>query len=268
MKSQNLRTAARHAKAFDHSLSVIKTEDPVDVISNHLEKALNAERSFVKPAYEIDPVNAYVESAFSFKRFSDNPKHQVDEFYDSLKTELSNRRPFVKPSRPLDMVNAMAGKWFASNHASVISLQKLNGIFDRIKQIYRAIDGSTNAVDPINEMFYKPSMIASRHGKPKHTIEEVTSLIKESLGSAFKDIKPSFATDAINDVAAAVFGGSSPSAENLYLVENKLLAATYELVYKLTPGSSEYKNKTKEYESLKETRKQLQDNLKELERQS
>lgn len=264
MKDLNLRTTVRPANAHDGALSKSKPVDSVDLIVNLFEKALNSKGPVIKSKFAVDPVNGYIEEAFNIKVSSDNPKHPLDEFYDSLLMELSICRPFVKPSRPLDMVNALAGKSFAPGGPSNESRQKVEKLLGFIKELYYSFNNSSDATDPGNDLIKRAFGIANALGNPKHTFEEVTDLIKKSLGQAYSSIKPSGATDMINDFIAVKLGGSLPSVENMSSVQSKLLEATNQLAYKLTVGSEEYNNKAKEIEKMKETRKKLQDNLNQL----
>ena len=262
MKAQNSRNVVKSANAIDASRTNFKPENPVDLICSLFEKALNSKRPVVKSKYAVDPVNAYVESNFNIKVSSDDPKHPLDEFYDSVKLELSNRRPFVKPNRPLDVANALGN--IAHNGFSIESSQKIEKIFNSIKELYRSSVKSSCSVDPVNDLVEGLSEPVHFFGEPKNSEEEVIALIKKSLGPAYRSIKPSFATDMVNDAVAKQFDLDLPSAEAIPLVFDKLFEATNELAYKLTPGSEEYNNKAKEIDKLKDTLKKLRANLKDL----
>ncbi|MGA2406626.1 MAG: hypothetical protein ABSF81_07745 [Bacteroidales bacterium] len=264
MKPQNLRSATRPAKSIGPGNSQFKPEDPVNVISNLLEKAINSPRPIVKSKFATDLVNDLVEKAYNLKLSSDKPTHPVDEFFDSLKTELFNRRPFVKSLHPLDVANFIAGAAFTNR--SAVSDQKLEEIFNSLKKLYISSVKSTNAIDPVNDMVKGQYEIGHILGKPKNSFEKVRDLIKKSLGPEYRSIKPLFATDSVNDFIAAQIGAGRPSAETLSVIQSKLLDATYQLHYKMSSGTEEYTKKAKEIDQLKGTIKKLQDNLTETDR--
>jgi hypothetical protein len=255
-----INTAAQ--SAFNKSL---KPTDPVMVISNLLDKSLNTKRPFVKTKFATDPINAYVESVFNIKLTTDNPVHPIDEFYEALILESNTRQPFAKPSRPLDMVNAMTGNYFASSSPSVKSKEKATEVLNKVKEIYTANSKTKKATDEVNNIF---TSTAFKFGQPKHSLGDVTDLIKKSLGPGFQDIEFTGAFDIINDISAIQMGNEPPSAKALNNAKTRLLAATYELSDKIHPGSEAYHKKEQEISTLKNTISKLQNNLDQLDMSS
>lgn len=264
MKDLKLRTAVRPVNAQNGALSKFKPVDSVDLIVNLFEKALNSKGPVIKSKFAADPVNRYAEEAFNIKVSCDDPKHPVDEFYDSINIELSNRRPFVKPTHPLDVANALAGRYFVSGGPSNESMQKIENVLGSIKTLYLSYGKSSYPLDPVNDVVKEMSGTGYFPCEPKHSEKEVIDLIKKSLGPAYHSIKPSCTTDICNDFVADQFGYDRPSVKALARVQDELFDATYQLAYKLTPESTEYINKAKEIDKLKEERNKLQNNLNEL----
>lgn len=242
--------------------------EPEDQIYNLITKAIEEGLKFfdLSQLTSGDPVSGYtsalsgkkvskihpLDSAFNFiaaaqkqrageeKRFSDFVQSgHADEINDIL-LESSKENNSLKP-----------------NHSKGEIYKSINDVF--LLNCPSAKGESFN--DPVNKIAKSGVFGAVQFPvEPSHSLKEWKNLLENIIGP---EEEPAFAgaIDPVNDFVASQLGQQLPSFKNLELIKNKLMTATYQYAYKLTPGSDAYFAKENEITNLKEVKREIEARL-------
>lgn len=240
---------------------------PVAQVLNLLEDACMKGLEYIKPSPScfVDPVNEHIanEQGYSLQKVL-NEAHPVDNAFSFLKSavELSakeaRKENMRRNSSNMDGINNVFNR---GNHITCDS-GSIKDIYSKIDFIFSNYCPSGRAKlvqDPVDEIYGFKGFPE----EPKHTKGEWISLIKEATGIDSDSDMILLMVDPINDIAAGQFGHELPSSRAIPIIENKILQATYDYIYKLTPGSEEHSIKGKEIDQFRKDLQQRKDNLKE-----
>ena len=266
--SSDVERAVKETYGLDRTSIKLSSNDQVFTL---IEKACEESANYINPSTrKLDEINDVAKENFGSGSIYSSNTHPMDAAYDLLKSAnesviKSDRRAIIQ-SHKQDEINSMSDAIQGSSNNLNSTKHSRAEISALLKDIYelRCPSGkSSSQSDPVNDIV-KCFGSGRFSSDPIHTHSEWNTLINEILGKESDSFSSS--TDIINDVAADQFGQERPSVTKMNQIQDKLMAATYELTYKLTPGSMAYNNKATEIDLLKEERKKLQDNLNELDK--
>jgi hypothetical protein len=252
-----------------HSRVSLNFAGSVSDIDKETKKIYGLDRATSKSISLTDQVFSPAATAPS-TRFTNSSTHPMDDTFNLLKSfheansNVTNRKSSPKLNGKLDMINNIALVTVFPD--SVHSEHSIMDIVDLLKGIFKFNCSSGKPaykLDPINDVAAKTFGSARFSVDPSHTQAEWIQLIGRVLGTDPSSVTCTPSPNSFNDSVAKSFGFEPPSAVALANVQTKLLDATYQLNYKLTPGSAEYKIKAEEIEQLKGMRQKLQNNLNE-----
>ena len=293
MKNKHLLEAARNVVSL-HTMGGVRAVDSIiknaygidtdlknlslstiDEIYSLLEKASKRGSSYFGPINgNADPVN---EMAKSFGSLSSNydDTHPMDEIFNIIQSAIelsskeSNRMEDIMKSGRQDPVNDYTREQFL-NHSdsdSASSRHSICDIYGLVEDIFKFQCPNENpslTQDPIGEYVKGGFGTGLFPEQPKHSLLEWNKLLEDATGSNPESDILARSEDVCNDFAAQVLGQEPPSIKALEILTHKMVEATYQITYKLTPGTEEYKFKAEELEQLKLARKKREANLKEL----
>jgi hypothetical protein len=281
MKIENLLSAAQDRvkmKTWDPAMANIMIREnygldvsakrsnlsTIDQIFDLVGKA--SERSFTfhrsKPRV-LDVADEIVKKSFNAQSENIHPIDDAFLLLESAVKIFQNETVNRNLSGNSDPVNLLV----KSYETRIIGKHSATDLYDLISSIYdvRCPNGKAiHSEDPVNDLVKNLLGNGRFPEQPKHTLTEWNKLIESAIG---RDIEIDImvrSEDSINDFMAKQTGKALPSAKALDIIMDKLYKASYELGYKLTPGTVAYQKKSEEIKLLQVARKKREDNLKEV----
>jgi hypothetical protein len=238
-----------------------------DQVFNLIESACESSYSFIKPSSQkLDPVNDYVQEQFGSTSLYDKGTHPMDAAYEFLESSVKTITKDIKSPIKGDEINNFANQLGKLNRYED-SKHSVKEVKNLIENIYKTkLKGCKSSLqrDPVNELLENTVLSGTFACDPLHSLNEWNALITKALGHDRVFSVSGSVPDIVEDFAADQFGHERPTSKVLRQVQDKIMKATYEFAYKLTPGNEEYNNKAKEIELLKSQENKLQNNLKEI----
>lgn len=246
-----------------------------DQIFNLIENASKRSAEFIRPnSTRHDQADELAIQAFQVSNSKNMEIHPMDEAFlilkDAVKLSSDEEKLIddLKNSGKLDPVDSFVQNSFVSNANTLTAKHHAADLYDLISEIYqmKCPDGKTEiANDPVND--YVKGVFGNGRfpEQPGHTLAQWKQLIEEATGLNPEADIFARSEDSTNDLAAKTLGLEPPSVKALEILTSKVMDATYQIAYKLTPGTEAYNKKVEERDKLQIARKKREDNLKEIE---